>query len=349
MPFSTLAIRHIRPTNPFVLAPLDGYTDLPFRLACRRAGAGLCFTEMVPGMALAMGSRDSRRRMRNTPEDHPLVIQVAGPSPDLLARCARLAEEAGADAVDVNAGCPSRTVTNGGAGAALLSDLPLLARILTAVRRAVQVPVTVKVRSGPVAANIVIDEIARIARDTGMDAVTLHARTRAQGYSGRADWTHIARFKSLFEGTVIGNGDVTSASDGLRMLAETGCDGVMVGRAAIGDPWIFTALDAAWRGLAPPPRPVGHEFLRAVLGHFDELVEYLGDEEVAARLFRKHLCRYVRGLSGAVRLRRSLPEVTTRRALCRALEEVVFPTGSEAAAATSAVHPSDFSDIEVPA
>jgi tRNA-dihydrouridine synthase len=179
-----------------------------------------------------------------------------------------------------------------------------------------------------------------------MDAVTLHARSKAQGYSGKADWSHITRFKALFGGTVIGNGDVLSAADGLRMLAETGCDGVMVGRGAIGDPWLFTALDAAWRGLPPPPRPTGDTFFRAVVAHFDMFAEYLGDEGVAARMFRKHLCRYVRGLSGAVRLRRSLPEVTTRRALLRALDEVL--TAQANAPAGAPPEPNDFADIEVP-
>jgi len=326
----TLDIGHIHPANPFVLAPLDGYSDLPMRLMCRRAGAGLCFTEMVPAMALVSGTREARRRTVHSPLDHPLVVQIVGPSPDILARAARMAEDAGADAIDINAGCPSRRVTNGGAGSALLSDLHRLAEILAAVRAAVsRVPVTLKVRSGPTASRPVLDELARIAIDTGMAAVTLHARARSQGFSGQADWAAIARFKQVFGGVVIGNGDVTSALDAQRMLRETGCDGVMVGRAAIGNPWIFTAMDAMWRGLQPPPRPTGDALREAVLAHFDLLCDYLGDEERAATVFRKHLCRYVRGLKGALNLRRRLPLVTNRRTMLHALDEVLASSGGE--------------------
>jgi nifR3 family TIM-barrel protein len=302
---------------------MDGYTDLPFRLACSRAGAGTCCTEMVPAMALVHGAADARRRLRMADEERPVVAQIVGHDPEPVARAARIAQDLGADVVDINAGCPSRRVTNGGSGAALLSDLPRLARILEATRAAVTVPLTLKVRPGPRADCIVVDEVARIVSDTGVDAVTIHGRTRAQGFGGRADWRHVARLKELVSVPVIGNGDVACAEDGLRMLRETGCDAVMVGRAAIGYPWIFRELEAAWRGLPEPPKPDRAELAATVREHFARMVEHVGDERAAAKVFRKHLARYGKGLPGVVRMRRRLPEVVSAATLDEVLEEVL--------------------------
>ena len=322
-----LSIRGITASNPFVLAPMDGYSDLPFRLLCRRAGAGLCYSEMISSIPLTMGGRDSTRRARSTDDDHPLIAQIVGHDPDVMARAARAALDAGADGVDVNAGCPSRRVTNGGSGAALLSDLRTLAHVLEAVRAAIRAPLTLKVRSGPVSGHVVLDEVARIARDTGVDAVTVHPRSRAQGFSGLADWALITRFKHVCTVPVIGNGDVMGGADALRMFRETGCDAVMVGRGAVGDPWIFTEMDAAWRGLTPPPRPAGTDLLKAIAEHFDMLAAYVGDEARAAGVFRKHLVRYVRGLPGATQFRRGLNSVTSRGSLMRALAGVAGDDG----------------------
>ena len=282
-----LSIRGIVASNPFVLAPMDGYSDLPFRLLCRRAGAGLCYSEMISSIPLTMGGRDSTRRARSTGEDHPLIAQIVGHDPAVMARAARAA--------------------------------------LEAVRAAVPTVLTLKVRSGPVSGHVVLDEVARIARDTGVDAVTVHPRSRAQGFSGRADWALITRFKHVCPVPVIGNGDVTSADDAMRMFRETGCDGVMVGRAAVGDPWLFTEMDAAWRGVPPPPRPLGAVLVEVIVEHFDMLAEYVGDEGRAAGVFRKHLVRYVRGLPGAARLRRGLCSVTSRVTLLHSLAELMEP------------------------
>ncbi len=310
--------------NPFVLAPMDGYTDAAMRRMCRRAGAGLCVTEMVPAQALVRGARGARALLRISEEDHPLVVQVVGNDPDTMAEAARMAEEAGADAVDVNAGCPSRRVTNGGSGAALLSDLPRLERILRAVRVAIRVPLTLKVRIGPTLDRVVLPDIARMTADCGVDAVTVHARTRAQRFSGRADWTWIARLREWATTPVIGNGDVASAGDALRMMRETGCEGVMAGRAAIGSPWLFAQMLAAWEGRPVPEAPRGPDRAARVLEHFDALVSASdGDERRAARVFRKHLARYVRGLPGALRVRRGLSSLNDRAGLVALLHEVL--------------------------
>ena len=203
------SIRGVTPSNPFVLAPLDGYSDLAFRIVCRRNGCGLNFSEMIPAIALTFHGKDACRRMRVSPEEGPVAVQIVGSREAVMAEAARVVEAAGAGLVDVNAGCPSRRVTNGGSGAALLSDLPLLARILAAVRAAIRVPVTLKIRSGPSSGRYVIEDVARIVDDTGVDAVTIHPRTRAQGFKGSADWSLIARWRDRFRVPVIGNGDVT--------------------------------------------------------------------------------------------------------------------------------------------
>ncbi len=321
-------LRSILAANPFVAAPMDGYSDYPFRAICRQCGAGLTFTEMIPAIALTFGAKDARRRVRVHGGDEPLAIQIEGSKPDVMARGAAMAQDAGAHIIDVNAGCPSRRVTNGGAGAALLSDLELMARILRAVRDAVSVPVTLKFRSGPSTGHLVIEEVARMAQDCGIEGLTLHARTRTQGYRGKADWTHIARLVERVDLPVIGNGDVIQGEDGLRMIQRTGCTGVMVGRGAIGNPWLFGELLAAWKGLPPPPRPTRAQWLATVLDHYDRMTDYLGrDPELAARLFRKHLSRYTRGMRGAVSLRRQLASVLNRPSLLAAIHAVLADEG----------------------
>lgn len=321
-------LRGVLASNPFVAAPMDGYSDYPFRAICRGCGAGLTFTEMIPAIALTFGAKDARRRVKVHGDDAPLAIQIEGSNPEVMARGAAMAQEAGAHFVDVNAGCPSRRVTNGGAGAALLSDLALMARILKAVRDAVTVPVTLKFRSGPSTGHLVIEEVARMATDCGFDGLTLHARTRSQGYRGKSDWTHIARLVEHVRLPVIGNGDVLQGDDGVRMLRTTGCAGVMVGRGAIGNPWLFGELLAAWKGLPPPPRPTRAEWLATVLDHYDRMTDYLGrDPELAARLFRKHLSRYARGMRGAVSLRRQLASVLNRPSLLAAIHGVLADEG----------------------
>jgi len=328
-----LDIGGLVPGNPFVLAPMDGYTDLAFRRVCRRQGAGLCFTEMIPVMALVRGGRKALNRIHLERGEGPVCAQLAGNDPDMMSEGAKIIEDAGADIVDINAGCPSRRVINGGSGAALLSNLGQLSRILKAVRASIRVPLTVKVRSGPTSDRIVLDEVARIAEDAGVDAVTVHPRTRAQRFSGRADWSLIARFKDIVgKMTVIGNGDVASADDGMRMIDETGCDGVMIGRAAVGNPWLFAALEDAWKGRPGRPSPTRKQIYRTVLNHFDMLVEcHDGDEFVAARIFRKHLSRYVRSMPGAVQVRRCLGEVVSRETLRGVLSQVFVEAAEDAA------------------
>lgn len=323
MHFKNLYIRDIPARNPFVLAPMDGYSDSPFRVICMRVGAGLCFTEMIPAMALLHHAKEALRRLHISNEERPVIAQIVGSDPGAVSKAALIAQDAGADAVDINAGCPSRCITNGGAGAALLSDLTNLGRILEATRAVLRVPLTLKIRSGPTADRVVLEEVARIVSDTGVDAVTLHPRTRAQGFKGRADWRQIAFLKERVKVPVIGNGDVTSAEDAIRMLRETKCDGVMIGRAAVGNPWIFRDAVALWRGQNVPLRPDLDETISMIETHFLLLVDHLQNEKVAAKIFRKHLTRYTAGFPGCANLRRRLSEVVSKATMDEVLKELL--------------------------
>ena len=301
-------------------APLDGYSDPAWRTVCLRRGAGLGYTEMVPAIALVFGGHDAMKRLTRATDEKVLAVQIEGSRPDIMVRAAQIAVGAGADVIDINAGCPSPRVTNSGAGSALLSDLGLLAEITAAVKNAVRVPVTMKVRSGPTLTNIVVDEVAAIVNDLDIAAVTLHPRARSQAYRGNADWSLISRFKRLCRPPVIGNGDIRCAADALSMFDQTGCDAVMVARGAIGNPWLFRDIRDALDGLSERRQVSQQEWLDTINEHFDLLVAYLdGDERMAARVFRKHLARYTRGLIGGASFRKGLSVMTGRAAMTGAL------------------------------
>lgn len=233
----------VRPAT--VLAPMAGLTDSLFRRFLRRlGGCGLVVTELVSSEGL-IRARRARKRQRTlaylefTAEERPIGAQLFGSDPEVMAEAARICEELGFDLVDVNLGCPAPKVVRGLGGSALLRDLPLVGRILRKMRAAVRVPLTLKYRSGWSERELVAVEVARLAEDCGLQAVTLHPRTREQGFAGRADWRRIAEVKAAVGIAVIGNGDVVTPEDALRLAAETGCDAVMIGRAAASDPWIF--------------------------------------------------------------------------------------------------------------
>ncbi len=304
-------------------APLDGYSDPAWRTVCLRRGAGMGFSEMVPAIALVFGGFDAMRRLKRADDEKVLAIQIEGSRPEIMVRAAEIAVGAGADVIDINAGCPSPRVTNSGAGSALLSDLPLLAEIATAVRKAVQVPVTMKVRSGPTPDNIVIDEIAAIVNDLDLAAVTIHPRARSQAYRGTADWSVIARFKRICRPPVIGNGDIKCAADAQAMLAGTGCDAVMVARGAIGNPWLFRNIQDALDGRTDVFVVTRDEWLSTIREHYDLLTAYLGSEADAARIFRKHLARYTRGFPGGAVFRKGLAAIRDKESLQEAISALL--------------------------
>ncbi len=300
-----------------ILAPLAGITDTTFRLLCRKEGADVVVTEMASAKGILHAPGRTGRFLEFHPEERPVGAQIFGADPGEMGEAAVAVRTLGFDFVDINMGCPVRKVTAGGAGAALLSNPRLAGRIVAAAVRASGIPVTVKIRSGfgPHADQYL--EAAREVFDAGASAVTLHPRTRGQMFSGRADWTQIARLKEAFPGqTVIGNGDVLAPADASRIVAETGCDAVMIGRAALGNPWFFGAakrLSAHPAGGVPsvsyPFGPSPAERKALILRHGEEMHRRRG--EAGIREMRKHLAWYSRGVPGSASFRGGLVMVRT--------------------------------------
>ena len=282
------------PSN-LMLAPMAGITNLPMRIIAREQGAGLCFTEMVSANGLVRDGRKTLELLRSTPADRPLGIQLFGDNPELLAAAAQQVSEHG-DVIDINMGCPVKKVVNSGAGSALLREPAKVATIIRAVRKATNLPLTIKIRTGWESGSISYLEIGRIAEAEGCNAVTLHPRSRVQMFEGKSDWSKIGELKKALRIPVIGSGDLFSGSDVTNMLKQTGCDGAMIARGALGNPWIFR--EAGDTGQAPTP----NERSAAAARHMELFAGTYG-ERVALLEMRKHLCWYSRGLSGGAEFR----------------------------------------------
>ena len=314
-----LKIGRLSLAHNVVLAPLAGITNLPFRLLCRRNGAALAFTEMVSVNGLVREGAKTRTLLKSCPEDRPLGIQLFGDTPHSLAEAAGMVSEYG-DVLDINMGCPVRKVVGTGAGSALLRDPAKIAAIVKAVRAATSLPLTIKIRSGWHCGDGTYLEIGRIAEAEGCDAVTLHPRSRSQMFSGHADWSQIARLKERLSIPVIGSGDIFSAADCRAMMAETGCDGVMIARGALGNPWIFRqALELEERGTVTPVDT--SERVAVIRQHLELFVQESG-EAVAAREMKKHIGWYARGFAGAAEIRREANAVRTVDDLFTLIERI---------------------------
>src|SRR5213593_449207 len=276
------------------LAPMAGVTNAPFRLVCREAGAGLLTSEEIDARALIEGNARTQVIARYLAEEHPIAFQILGGDPDVLAEAARRLEAAGADAIDLNMGCPVAKIVAKGQGAALMRDPLRAAVVLRTLRKAVDVPFTIKIRSGWDERTVNAVEIARIAEGEGVDAITVHPRTRSQQYSGRAPWEIIASVVDAVGIPVVGNGDVRSLADARAMVEATGCAAVMIGRGALGAPWIF-------RGSETPRK----DRARIIRRH-DELIQELLPPRTAVIQLKKHLAWYASGFPHAARLREEL-------------------------------------------
>jgi tRNA-dihydrouridine synthase B len=321
--------------SPFLLAPLAGVGDSPFRRLAREQGASGVVSEMVSADGLVREQRPTMALCRFAPQERPIGVQLFGAEPAVMADAARrlcaLPAAGRPDWIDVNAGCPVRKVVNRRAGAALLTDLPRLAAIVRAMAEASTLPVTVKTRLGWDDASSDVGALARAVEDAGAAALTVHARTRSGGFGGAPRWEGIAEARRAVRIPVIGNGDVRLPEDATRLLEETGCDGVMVGRAALGDPWVFARMRAWWeRGerLAPPPAA---ERIGMSMRHLRMAVEEVGFD-AAVREMRKHLAWYVRGLPHAARVRDQLNGTSTVEEMERLLMAYLHELEREAAA-----------------
>lgn len=315
---TTLTIGPLTLASNLLLAPMAGITNLPMRLIAREQGAALCFTEMVSVNGLVRDGRKTFELLRSTPTDRPLGIQLFGDDPELMAEGARLVEGHG-DLIDLNMGCPVRKVVTSGAGSALLREPAKVAAIVRAVRRASTLPLTVKIRTGWEAETASFLEIGRIAENEGCDAVTLHPRSRAQMFEGKADWSKIRELKEALRIPVLGSGDLFSASDIVTMLRQTGCDGVMIARGGLGNPWIFREALELLAG-REPRLPTPAERGKAALRQLEMFIGISG-ERVALREMRKHLCWYARGVPGAAQFRALVNRLQGKEELIRALHE----------------------------
>lgn len=298
-------IGNIELSAPLALAPMAGITDLPFRLICRRLGCGMTVSEMVSAKGLLYKNVKTTEMLRIDDGERPTAIQLFGSVPAELAEAARMVEANGADMIDFNMGCPVPKIVNNGEGSALMKNPQLAHDILATMVKAVKIPVTVKFRAGWDDNNRNAVEIARAVEAAGVSAVAVHGRTRQQFYEGKADWSIIADVKQAVKVPVFGNGDIFTVADGLRMLEQTGCDGLMIGRGADGNPWLFTALAAALRGEPLPQPPSLKERLAQAAEHLEMLIAYK-NEVVAVKEMRRHISAYLKGMPHAAEFRLSL-------------------------------------------
>lgn len=291
--------------NNLIVAPMAGVTDRPFRMLCRSMGAGMAVSEMVASNSLLYGSEKTRRRANHEGEPDPISVQIVGADPKMLAQAARYNVDAGAQIIDINMGCPAKKICNVMAGSALLQDEALVAQILETVVGAVKVPVTLKFRTGWDKANRNALNIARIAESSGIQALAIHGRTRACGYTGDAEYDTIAAVKAAVSLPVIANGDITTPEKAKYVLEHTGADAVMIGRAAQGRPWLFREIGHFLKtGEHLPPPEVG-EILQVLERHVHELYEFYG-EFTGVRVARKHISWYTKGLAGSAQFRHGM-------------------------------------------
>jgi len=296
--------------NNLIVAPMAGVTDRPFRQLCKQMGAGMAVSEMVASNSLLWGSEKTRRRANHDGEVDPISVQIAGADPRMLAEAARYNVDEGAQIIDINMGCPAKKVCNVMAGSALLKDEPLVTRILESVVQAVNVPVTLKIRTGWDRSSRNAVAVARIAEASGIQALAIHGRTRACGFSGEAEYETIAEVKSELGIPVIANGDIDSPEQVERVLRFTGADAVMIGRAAQGRPWMFREVSHYLATGEHLPPPEVEEIHRVLVSHLNDLYGFYG-EHTGVRVARKHISWYTKGLAGSASFRHAMNQLQT--------------------------------------
>ena len=307
--------------NPVVLAPMAGVTDLPFRLLCREQQAGLICMEMISAKAILYGNKNTEKLLEIHSDEKPISLQLFGNDPDIISEMAKKIEDRPFDILDLNMGCPVPKVVNNQEGSALLKNPPLIREIVEKTVKAIKKPVTVKIRKGFDGEKIDILEIARMIESSGAAAIAVHGRTREQYYSGEADWEVIRQIKETVSIPVIGNGDVDSPEKARKMFEHTGCDAVMIGRAARGNPWIFSKVRAYIIEGKHLPAPDKEQIRQMILRHARLQVEYKG-EYTGMREMRKHVAWYTAGLPHSARLRREVNQLEDYSQLEKLLENL---------------------------
>lgn len=299
--------------NRLALAPMAGVTNTPFRKMIWEHGCGVLYSEMISSSALVHGNEKTFRMLKSCVTKEPTIVQIYGVDPEIMAKAAQICQEYGVSMLDINMGCPVKKIFKKGSGAALTLNHTKCRDLIRQVRNQTTIPLSVKIRSGDNDKNIDAIEIAKIAEEEGVDMIAIHPRTRMQMFRGESDWSVIRDIKQTVRIPVIGNGDVSNVNDANKMLQETGCDLIMIGRACIGKPWLFSEiLNNISIGM--------QEKYAQIIRHMDEVLKYFG-EEVGMLIFRKHLLWYVEGFHGAISLRRRLSKVKDRKEII----EILYP------------------------
>lgn len=307
---------HIK--NPLVLAPMAGVTDLPFRLLCKEQGCALVYTEMVSAKGLYYGNKNTGILMETDQRERPVSLQFFGSDPQIMAEMAKQIEPMDFDILDINMGCPVPKIVNNGEGSALMKNPPLAGKIVEAIVKAIKKPVTVKIRKGFTAEEVNAVEMAHVLEESGASAIAVHGRTRSQYYSGQADWDIIRQVNERVKIPVLGNGDIFKPEDAVKMMADTGCDGVMIGRGIQGNPWLFSQTLHYMETGEIKPKPKVSEVAATIMRHAKMQAEFKG-EYLGIREMRKHTAWYLAGYPNSAKLRKQVNQVES----CAQLAELL--------------------------
>lgn len=317
-----MKFREVEIKNEVFLAPMAGVTDLPFRLICKELGCGLLYTEMINAKALCYDDQNTKKMLNILEEEHPVAIQIFGSEPEYMGRATEILNDYPNEILDINMGCPAPKVVKNGDGSALMKNPELAEKVLRSVVEKSKKPVTLKIRKGWDDESINALEIAKIAENSGISALTIHGRTREQYYSGNADWNIIKEIKSKINIPVIGNGDVFSIEDAIKMKEETSCDAIMIGRGAQGNPWIFKRIDHYLKTGEILPIPTKEEKIEVAIKHINLAVKEHG-EYVAVREMRKHIGWYLKGMKNSARMRDKINKMESSKEVIKTLGELL--------------------------